>query len=157
MYNHDDIWLYTGAAFVPDECTNDHEWDQLFTAVLNAAVVESPTVFTGGLFDNALGFDNIPNLYPSLTTPPFSEGSGLSTDGSADSSTFIAAPAPTYWNAHDGASTRLIESKQPPWDIYHPAVAPGSLADQQQWLRQELHDCLRVTIWRLLYAKEMTF
>ena len=39
-YNHDDIWLYTGATFVLDECMNDHKWDQLFT------VVEWPMVFT---------------------------------------------------------------------------------------------------------------
>ena len=99
MYNHDDIWLYTGAAFALDECTNDHEWDQLFTAVLNAAAVESPMAFTGGSFDNALGFDDIPDLYPSFTTLPFSKGSGLSTDGSTDSSTFLTAPVPTRWDA----------------------------------------------------------
>ena len=98
-YNHNDIWLYTGAAFAPDKRTNDHEWDQLFTAVLNAAAVESPTAFTGGSFDNALGFDDLPDLYPSFTTPPFSEGSGLSTSGSTDSSTFLTAPIPTHWDA----------------------------------------------------------
>ena len=141
-YNHDNIWLYTGAAFTPDECTNDHKWDQLFSAVLNAAAVESPTAFTRGSFDNALGFDDIPDLYPSFTTPPFSEGSGLSTNGSTNSSTFLTAPIPTRWDAHDGASTGLIQPKQPPWDIYNAAVTPGSLADRQQRLRQELHDCL---------------
>ena len=142
-YNHDDIWLNTGAAFAPDERMNDHEWDQLFTTVLNAATVESPTAFTGGSFDNALGFDDIPNLYPSFTTPPFSEGSGLSTNGLTDSSTFLTAPVPTCWDAYDGAPTRSVEPEQPPWDIYHPATTPGSLADRQQRLHQELHDCLR--------------
>ena len=142
-YNHDDLWLYTGAAFTPDERMNDHEWDQLFTVVLNAAAVKSPTAFTGGSFNNALGFDDIPNLYPSFTTPPFSEGSGLSTDGSANSSTFLTAPIPTRWDAYDGVSAGLIKSEQPPQDIYHPATTPGRLADQQQRLRQELRDCLR--------------
>ena len=128
-YNHDNIWLYTGAAFTLDEPTNDHKWDQLFTTVLNATTVESPTTFTGGSFNNTLGFDDIPNLYPSFTTPPFSEGSGLSTNGLTDSSTFLTAPVPMRWDAHDGASTGLVEPEQPPRDIYHPAATPGSLAD----------------------------
>ena len=38
-YNHDDIWLYTGATFALDERTNDHKWDQLFSTVLNTAIV----------------------------------------------------------------------------------------------------------------------
>ena len=45
--------------------------------VLNATTVKLPTMFTRGLFNNALGFDDIPNLYPSFTTLPFSKGSGV--------------------------------------------------------------------------------
>ena len=90
--------------------------------VLNAAAVKSPTTFTGGLFDNALGFDDIPDLYPSFTTPPFSEGSGLSINDSTNSSTLLMAPTPAYWDVHHGMTTEPVKPKQPPWDIYHPAA-----------------------------------
>ena len=110
--------------------------------VLNAAAVKSPTTFTGGLFDNALGFDDIPDLYPSFTTLPFSEGSDLSINDSTNSSTLLMAPTPAYWDVHHGMTTGPVKPKQLPWDIYHPAATLGSLANRQQWLHQELCNSL---------------
>jgi hypothetical protein len=124
--------------FAPDECTNDCDWDQLFSQVLDATMEEPPVNTTLHTADapfsgiDALQFDNIPDLYPPTKEALYSRNSGHSTGGSFDSLTLNFAgtnpfsSTPQSTDHRDDAGGQKPD-KPPCTTIYQPTPVAGSL------------------------------
>jgi hypothetical protein len=122
----------------------DDNWKRLYKVIINV-----PTTTDEGTIDNALGFDELPNLvdpYAWLPDVPLFElgepWTSVAPFNSPTEPNIRRDPRQSPRHANELVVPPCAEPVQPARNIYETATVTGSNAHRQQWLHQELHHSL---------------